>query len=85
MTLAKRKVRQKPINNSLFDDIMGLLPDNWADQCELADKADVSAQTVWMWANGYTKSPRITTLVKVATALGYDIGLSKIRTLRLVR
>lgn len=41
----------------------------------LANEADVCQATLYNWCGGKTKHPRFTTLVKVATALGYELTL----------
>jgi DNA-binding XRE family transcriptional regulator len=59
----------------MFKDLLRHIPHHWELQCILAHDAGVSPQTIWSWESGRTISPRINTMVKVATALGYDIAL----------
>ena len=84
----KARIRAKAdrIQAKMFKDLISHLPRHWDGQCALAHDADVSPQTIWMWVEGRTVSPRINTMVKVAAALGYDIALVKsYRKLRLVK
>ena len=86
--MKKRKV--KAVSTKLFDQILGLIPADWSGMVELAEEAEICPQTLWSWATGHTLQPRITTIVKVAGALGFEVELAKVRPagvkpLRLVR
>lgn len=89
MSTAAKIQRIKTTERSkLFCDIIGLIASKqWADLRELAEKAEVSAQTLWNWSYGATYNPQINTLVRVAEALGYEITLvrAKRAALRAVR
>lgn len=52
---------------------------NCAELKEVANEASVSVSTLHYWVYGYTIAPRISTLAKVARALGYELRLSRPR------
>lgn len=43
----------------------------------LAKSAGVAQSTLWYWVEGVTQAPRLTTLAKVAKAVGFRIKLVK--------
>lgn len=47
---------------------------------EIADEAEVVPSTIYFWLNGDTYAPRINTMSKVATALGYVFVLRKAKS-----
>lgn len=57
-----------------------------AEMKELAEAAQVSIGTLYLWKSGVTTRPRIDTLTKVARIMGYDLVLRRRRrpTLRTV-
>lgn len=57
----------------IFEDIKGML--NAYNLCSVAFSAGVAVSTVYNWHNGKTKAPRISTFIKVARALGYEVKL----------
>lgn len=61
--------RTSEIFLQLLDDI----PTGWHDMVELAEKAEITAQTLWNWKFGTVCEPRLNTLIKVGTALGYQL------------
>jgi DNA-binding phage protein len=71
----------------LLDMIDILWQYNDAGLCDLAAEAGVHWTTLYNWKAGKTTHPRIDTLVKVATVLGMEIRLVKIKKpkLRLVK
>ncbi len=83
----KRKAPIAPavMLDRIFSQIIDMLPYDWADMVELAEAADVSPVTIWNWYSGHTKSPRLITLAKVASALGFNIELVAVRHLKLVK
>jgi transcriptional regulator with XRE-family HTH domain len=85
MAKLKRKRSVKQVQAKLFAEVRKHLPYDWADMEELANKAEVSTVTIWSWYHGRTISPRITTLTKVALALGYTLELVRINHLKVVK
>lgn len=78
LSKAKRlriKVRAEKIQAKMFKDLINHIPQHWEGQVILAHDAGVCPATLWSWVSGRTISPRINTMVKVATAIGYDIAL----------
>lgn len=71
------KAKAEKVQAKMFKDLIKHIPHHWDGQVNLAHDAGVSPQTLWSWVEGRTISPRINTMVKVATALGYDIALTK--------
>ncbi len=60
----------------LFIQIIGELSHlKWTELEELAEKAEVSSQTLWNWAYGETCNPHFNTFVRVITAMGYELKL----------
>ena len=43
----------------------------------LANRAEVSSQTLYNWRNGYVTKPRIDTVSKVLKAMGYELTWKK--------
>jgi transcriptional regulator with XRE-family HTH domain len=79
------KAKAEKVQAKMLKELIRHIPHHWDGQCALANEAGVSPQTLWSWVEGRTISPRINTMVKVATALGYSIELVKPQTkLRLV-
>lgn len=50
-----------------------------AEMKELAKASTVGVSTLYAWKSGYTQTPRIDTLTKVAKAMGYEIVLKRTR------
>jgi len=69
----------------LLEDVIDNIPDTWEGMIDLAERADVHPNTLWFWYHGYTASPRIVTLCKVAEEMGFTIELVKVQRLRLVK
>jgi len=44
----------------------------------LAGAADVCQATLYNWCDGTTQHPRLTTVVKVAKAMGYEVTFVKV-------
>ncbi len=69
------KAKAEKVQAKMFKELIRHIPHTWDGQVALAHDAGVSPQTLWCWESGRTISPRINTMVKVATALGYSIDL----------
>ena len=82
----KKRTKIEVQQSRMLKELVRHIPRTWEGMQDLAHQANVSPVTLWYWVEGRTISPRINTMIKVATALGYDIGLTKpARQLRLVR
>lgn len=85
------KPKTKPdisARDDLFLQIIELLPLHWGGLRHLAELSNVTPQTLWNWKYGTTIAPRLSTIIKVADALGYDVVLRRAtgrRKLRVVR
>lgn len=83
--LAARKKAEK-FQAKMLKELIKHIPSDWTGMRELAHDAGVSAFTLYSWVEGITVSPRLNTMIKVATAVGYSIELVKPRpALRLVK
>jgi transcriptional regulator with XRE-family HTH domain len=65
----------------IFNEILVML---WrlngeAEIKELAHASGVGVSTLYAWRSGYTISPQIRTLTRVARSLGYEIVLKRTR------
>lgn len=69
--------------DKLFLEIIDLIPTGRGAMSLLAFEAGVNYQTLWNWVYGETMAPRISTLIKVAEALGYSIELKRVRRRKL--
>lgn len=63
----------------LFLDLLTCIQDSGFSVDALAHEAGVAPATIYFWLDGKTKRPRIDTVHKVATALGLDIRLYRMR------
>jgi DNA-binding phage protein len=80
------RVRADKAQAKLLKELIRFIPTDWQGRIELAKDAGICPQTLWSWAEGVTLSPRINTMVKVATALGYELTMAKSKpNLRLVK
>lgn len=71
--MQKSKTRTK-----IFQDLVAILePMGWAQLEDIAETAGISAVTLYFWVSGKTTHPRLSTLVPVADALGYDVTLTR--------
>jgi DNA-binding phage protein len=61
------------------DAIFGALKDEVAkyNVRATAEFAGVAPATIYFWLDGTTRQPRLTTIIKVASAVGFDIALIK--------
>lgn len=59
----------------VFCQIIARIPADRKGQKKLAERADVSPQTLWNWVYGETMTPRIDTLSKVTEALGGTVEI----------
>lgn len=70
-TATKSNKKETDAFNRLKDVISGY------DFKWLAGEANVCAATLYKWCDGTIEHPRFTTLVKVATAVGYKLTLAR--------
>ena len=70
-----------------FTIIDALIDKSGAELREISDHSGVSLPTIYFWLNGTTRNPRIDTISKVASCIGFEIILKKAGRpqLRLVR
>lgn len=72
------KLDTKDRRAKLFLDVIGILMRyDDTEKRELALQAGVHWVTLYAWCSGKTNAPRIDTLVKVASALGFEIFLHR--------
>lgn len=57
----------------ILDDVLGAIHESGATYQEVAAVSGVSLQTLYNWANGATTTPRTSTLIAVARAVGADV------------
>jgi len=62
----------------IFEDLKAIIADYNFDW--LAETAGVSPQTLYYWVNGRTRKPRLDTITKVASAVGYKLKLVRRRS-----
>lgn len=61
---------------ALFEDLKGIIAEYnplWIEQ-----ECGVTDQTIYNWLSGKTRKPRLDTIVKVASAVGYELTLQKV-------
>lgn len=59
----------------ILDDVLNAINDSGASYTEVAAISGVSLQTLYNWANGTTTTPRTSTLIAVARAVGADVKI----------
>ena len=59
----------------VFEDLKAELV-GW-DVCSTAEAAGVSDQTIYNWLVGKTRKPRLDTITKVASAIGFELRLAR--------
>lgn len=76
---AKRiRAQSNKTRTQMFLDLVGILSNiHGQELLDIADEACVAPATLYFWVSGYVTHPRLSTLVRVADALGYDITLQK--------
>lgn len=72
-----KALKMSPLRNSEFEKLCTVIRSQ--DINRVAKRAKVAPATLYFWLDGTTTGPRLTTLVKVARAVGYDIKLQKVR------
>jgi transcriptional regulator with XRE-family HTH domain len=77
-----KQVEDELKRTTLFLDMLTIIRDSGFSMESLAQEAGVAPATVYFWLSGCTKHPRIDTLYKIADALGYDIVLRQMRTVK---
>jgi len=73
----KRKLDTYDYDAEVFEDIKAELRGYNVDW--VSDHAGVSKAAIYFWLDGTTRQPRLSTIVKVAKALGYRVVLAKIK------
>lgn len=63
------------LHAALFKFVKGSIPKHPEERAALAERADVSASTLYSWMMDHTASPRLLTMVKVLRALGYRLEI----------
>lgn len=78
---AKRKIHIKSEveKAKMFKDLIRHIPKDWDGMANMAERAGVATVTLYNWKTGITTSPRISTLIKVATVVGYEVQLVRIK------
>lgn len=77
-----KEVKDELNRTRLFLDLLTAIRDSGFKLDELAKEADVAPATLYFWVSNYTKHPRIDTVCKVATALGFDVRLYQVRDVK---
>ena len=77
-----KEVKDELNRTKLFLDLLTAIRDSGFKLDELAKEAEVAPATLYFWISNYTKHPRIDTVTKVATALGLDIRLYRVRNVK---
>lgn len=68
--------------DAIFLDLLAAMPTGRGALVLLAEESGVAYPTLWAWMYGETMAPRISTMVRVAAALGYTIELKRIKGFR---
>lgn len=77
-----KEVRDQLARTQLFLDLLTEIRNSGWNFEALAEEAGVAEATLYFWLNGYVKHPRIDTISKVATALGFDVRLYRVRNVK---
>jgi len=76
----KVKFLRKEIERAqVFLTLLDYINKSGKDLRDIAHEAGVAESTLYFWLSGYTRFPRLDTVVKVATALGLTVTLQKTR------
>lgn len=70
-----KQVEDELKRTRLFLDLLTCIRDSGFSMEALAKRAGIANATMYFWLAGHTKHPRIDTIHKVASALGFDIRL----------
>ncbi len=91
MTALKKKSpnplahKPKPMEDIFVEIVVNMIHMSPAELHQLALDAGVAPQTTRNWAWGITCNPHLNTVVKIATALGYEVKLIRPTKLRSVK
>ena len=77
-----KEVKDELNRTKLFLDLLTAIRDSGFTLDALAKEAEVAPATLYFWVSNYTKHPRVDTVTKVATALGLDIRLYRVRAVK---
>lgn len=74
--MSRKKVTALHQDN-LFNELRTRIIVEVDNHSDLAQEADISPSTIHNWVHGKTLHPRIDTLTKVATAMGYSFAIHR--------
>lgn len=78
MAIPSHKRKHHPlVDMAIFHDLCDILREyniKW-----VSEQSGVTTATMYYWLDGHTKQPRLSTCLKVAAALGYELVLQKQR------
>lgn len=72
-TKATYSRRDGDIELEVFDELKDIL--NGYNIQSVSDVSGVAVCTLYFWLDGTTRKPRLDTVIKVATALGYELRM----------